>query len=156
MESQSSKHICIHLAGCQFENHPLPSKKAHAEIRAAKQTWQHKEAAHSTKKSRADFQEDYVLRKKVIPNLLFHMVIYHLFSDVGCLTLLLHWWAPGLWHFPLWRWTPIFSFLQFDSIYNIWILWPCLQTAWQQGFAAGQKTKLKSSLQSMLLEGSVR
>lgn len=84
------QNICIHLAGCQYENHPLPSKKDHVEIRAGKQTWHYK-AAHSTKKSCADFQEDYVLRRKIMPNLLFHMVIYHLFSAVECLTLLLHW-----------------------------------------------------------------
>lgn len=42
------QNICIHLAACQYKNHPLPSKKDHAEIRAGKQTWQYK-AAHSTK-----------------------------------------------------------------------------------------------------------
>lgn len=89
MKSQSSNHICIHLAGCQYENHPLSSKKDHAEIRAGKQTWQCKAAQH--KKPCADFQEEYVLRRKVIPHLHFHMVIYHLFSAVECFTLLLHW-----------------------------------------------------------------
>lgn len=43
------------------------------------------------KKPCADFQEEYVLRRKVIPHLHFHMVIYHLFSAVECFTLLLHW-----------------------------------------------------------------
>lgn len=50
-----------------------------------------------------------------MPNLLFHMVIYHLFSAVECLTLLLHWWAPGCWHFPLSSWTLVFS------IFTIWL-----------------------------------
>lgn len=94
------QNICIHLAGCQYENHPLPSKKNHAQIRAGKQTWQYK-AVHSTKNPVLILKEDYVLRRKIIPNLLFHMVISHLFSAVECLALLLHWRALGLWHFPL-------------------------------------------------------
>lgn len=66
MESQSSKHICIHLAGCQYENHPLPSKKDHAEIRAGKQTWQDK-AAHSTKNPALLFRKIMCWGEKLSP-----------------------------------------------------------------------------------------
>lgn len=100
---------------------------------------------HSAQKSCAEFQEEHLLQREVIPTLVSHMVIYcllsisHLFSATESFTLLLHW-SLALPSFEFNTIFPLFTdnlTLSTASRFCGCVYKLCLVTA---SFAAGQKT----------------